>query len=298
MIENPHQYRLEKHTLYSHFPFHVQMARHDMDFHTHGHDFSEIILVLSGEALHRIAGNRYRISKGDVFVIHPGLNHGFTGTKDLRLLNMMFSLDHPVFNIEFLKNLPGYHHLFTLDPLLRESGAYNSGLSLHPESADQVTLLAYKILEEYTRAEEGFEGMITSYFQELIITLSRKKAVATRQSHNGTLPIARAMAYIQKNYAREIHSEDLAIAAKIGIRQLSRLFRNILDLTPSEYLCDIRLLEARKHLKCDELSITEVSECCGFSDGNYFSRVFSRRYGISPREFRKKALESPLKAVQ
>ena len=279
-------YTLQDHMIHSRLPVHVQMARHSVDFHIHSHDFSELIIVLAGEACHLVGEHTYPLKQGDLFVVHPGVPHGFSDTDRLRLLNIMFSLEKPLFDLNPVKSLPGFHRFFTLDPMLRRTGGFRSGLSLKEEQWDAVTGLAYRMHREYSGGEPGFEGMITALFQELVITLSREKSSGTSDAAPGTDPLARAIVYLQEHFRDKVTSEEIAAAACVTPRHLNRLFSTILSTTPFEYLTDLRLQEARRLLAREPLRITEAAERCGFSDSNYFSRVFRRRYGISPRAFR------------
>ena len=58
-------------------------------------------------------------------------------------------------------------------------------------------------------------------------------------------------------------------------------------MTLGQYIQYCRLEYAKKLLKNTEDTIAQISEQCGISDFNYFSRLFKRQYGVSPREYRK-----------
>lgn len=282
-----HSYLLRDHLLYPHLPFHIQPARHYQDFHNHRHDFTELTLVVEGRGTHHVSGHAYPIAHGNVFAVHPGLCHSFTGTDRLRIINIMFSWETPLMDTKFICGLPGFHQLFTLDPLLRDAGVYKPGLALEGERWDDILGQAYQMIGEYNRGEPGCEGMIHAAFQKMIITLSRDGREDQEERPEETRPIARAMAYLQQHYRERITAEELADAACVSSRHLARLFATLLNTSPFEYLADLRLSEAHRRLAEKGGTITEIAESCGFSDSNYFSQVFKKRYGASPREYRK-----------
>ncbi len=83
----------------------------------------------------------------------------------------------------------------------------------------------------------------------------------------------------------------LAAAAVFGGRHcsvstLSHLFSSFFGKSVRAYLSDIRLSHARDLLLGTELPVTTIALDVGFQDSNYFSRVFSRAFGVSPRAFR------------
>jgi AraC family transcriptional regulator, glycine betaine-responsive activator len=79
-----------------------------------------------------------------------------------------------------------------------------------------------------------------------------------------------------------------AIAGRLGIsvRQLERLFRDNLGLTPKQQYTEMRLERARSLLLQTEMSVTEVAVATGFESAGHFARVYRQAYGITPREQR------------
>ncbi len=67
-----------------------------------------------------------------------------------------------------------------------------------------------------------------------------------------------------------------------------KAFKNAYNETPLEYLTNLRITKSKELLtnKLNNLSISEVSQIVGFNDPLYFSRVFSKKTGMSPSEFR------------
>jgi AraC family L-rhamnose operon regulatory protein RhaS len=262
------------------------MANHNESFHLHGHDFSELIFVLGGKANHIVSDYSYPIREGDIFTIHPGLKHGFNKPENLQLMNFMFSWKTPLIEISLLNHLPGFHHLFTLDPLLRQAGEFQTGLTLSGAYWNEIQNIGSQIFNEYSLGNEGFEGMIQALFQLLVISLSRRKILDSVVSTPGSQPLARAMAFLEETYREKIQLNDIADAACVSSRHISRLFQTMLNTSPFEYLNNIRLQKARSLLSQSTISISEISDQCGFSDSNYFSRVFKDQEGISPRIYR------------
>ena len=79
------------------------------------------------------------------------------------------------------------------------------------------------------------------------------------------------------------------LAAGVSPNYLSRKFRQATGMGVHEYLSFLRLQQAAVDLAETTDSITDVALRCGFSDSNYFKDCFKRRYGVSPRTYRKSA---------
>lgn len=104
-------------------------------------------------------------------------------------------------------------------------------------------------------------------------------------------------AVLQAVTAMEQHTEDplsraeIAAAAGISVRQLERLFRNVMSTSIANYYTDLRLRHAQTLLQQTGRPVTEVSVASGFSSLSYFSRAYKKRFGYSPASERTRARE-------
>ncbi len=99
--------------------------------------------------------------------------------------------------------------------------------------------------------------------------------------------ISRSMAYIQKNFRRQLSVEEIANEVDISPSYLYALFKNELGLSPIAYLNGIKLSHACMLLEHTDKSIRVIAEECGFYDQYYFSKLFKKKYGHSPLQYRK-----------
>ena len=66
------------------------------------------------------------------------------------------------------------------------------------------------------------------------------------------------------------------------------MFREMLGTSPIDHLLNLRLEKGARRLRDGSESIIEIAVGCGFGDGNYFSKMFRRKFGVSPRDYRKR----------
>lgn len=102
-----------------------------------------------------------------------------------------------------------------------------------------------------------------------------------------SLPIQKALNYIDFNYSEQINSNILSGVASVNSSYLSTQFKKEVGLSVVDYVNQSRVQRARMLLVTTNLPIHEISEMIGFLDENYFTRIFKRYAGISPREYRK-----------
>lgn len=90
---------------------------------------------------------------------------------------------------------------------------------------------------------------------------------------------------------------ELASTARMSRYQLSRMFRKHVGTCLRDYVRDVRLERACELLARSRQSITTTAIECGFYDLSHFDRIFRRRFGMTPREFRARhARDAPRKA--
>lgn len=92
--------------------------------------------------------------------------------------------------------------------------------------------------------------------------------------------------YINKNYMDEIRLATLADLVGMTPTSFSRFFHQHTGKSLSEYIIDIRLGFATRELVDTINSVKEISFCCGFNNLSNFNRIFRKRKGCSPSEFR------------
>lgn len=104
--------------------------------------------------------------------------------------------------------------------------------------------------------------------------------------------VAKSLSYtvkesIDKNYSNpQFNVEKIANDLYFSTAHIGRVFVKDMGLTISEYLFQVRMNHAREYLKNSSLTVSEIAKRCGYSDANYFSKVFRRKYECSPREYR------------
>lgn len=123
------------------------------------------------------------------------------------------------------------------------------------------------------------QSILQMYYNEL--NLSQKNNVY----------INRAKQFIEENLSEPLSLEQVASQVFVCKAYLSELFSNCTGIKFSEYVTLQRVEQAKRLLICSSQSIQEISQNCGFSSAAYFSSVFAKVTGKSPRKFRQEVLK-------
>ncbi|WP_138752248.1 helix-turn-helix domain-containing protein [Paenibacillus sinopodophylli] len=99
--------------------------------------------------------------------------------------------------------------------------------------------------------------------------------------------IEQAKAYIHQNRDQDISMHNLAAEIGLSPVQFSRRFQRSAGLAPSHYLSKLRIDKAKSLLTETHLPLEQIAQACGYNNGFYLSRIFSKKVKVSPSEYRR-----------
>lgn len=121
-----------------------------------------------------------------------------------------------------------------------------------------------------------------------------------RPTHNsgGLTPWRERLAkqLIRDNLGENIEVAELARACALSRSYFSRAFKCSTGLSPQEWIREQRIARAKCLIRHTDLTLTQISQECGFCDQSHFSHIFSRAEGINPFTWRGVALGNPERA--
>jgi len=94
-----------------------------------------------------------------------------------------------------------------------------------------------------------------------------------------------AVEFIDLNYDQQIKLADIANEVNLSVSRISHLFKEQMNLTPIEYLTEVRINHAKKLLKTNKITWQQIAFETGFSSENYFARTFKNKTGKTPKQF-------------
>ncbi|MCB2360817.1 AraC family transcriptional regulator [Clostridium estertheticum] len=99
--------------------------------------------------------------------------------------------------------------------------------------------------------------------------------------------ISRAIDYIQHNTYENLTVQNIALYLNISRSYLFSLFKRHLNVSPQQFITNVKLTNARELLTKTEISIATVALSCGYTNPFAFSRAFKKEVGLTPSEYRK-----------
>lgn len=176
-----------------------------------------------------------------------------------------------------LRNLKNYAIISST--LLRK--AAESG-GVHPFELDRISS-DYALMIENAVSIQKVKACVNQ------MLLAYCRAVRKQCIRSYSLPIQKAILYIESHLSSEITLTMLSVTLKLNSCYLSDLFHKETGQTLTQFITEKRMDLAAKLLNDVPASIQSVAQKCGIPDVNYFSKLFKKAYGVSPRKFKANA---------
>lgn len=133
--------------------------------------------------------------------------------------------------------------------------------------------------------ENGKSAYLSGCLWKLLSVLLEQKAPESR-------PIDKALHYMQAEYASSLSITDIAKRLNLDRSYFSTLFTSQMGISPKEYLINLRLGKAVDLMLQHGETPSTAAASVGYSDLYQFSKIFKKKYGVSPRNYVKKNCSS------
>jgi len=181
--------------------------------------------------------------------------------------------------IERLENLLTYHKLSVYDlchiyNMVQQHLSYLYINNVHEQ------LSYYQFFDLF----ETFEDFV-SMLKDLLLSSNNPSDYDIESN------IGKIMYYIDMNFATDINLQILSKIFNYAPSYISQLFKRHNSLTFIEYLTMVRIENSKSLLLTTDMRIMEISGHVGFSDYSYYSKIFKKHLGLTPREYRKRGMD-------
>ena len=120
-----------------------------------------------------------------------------------------------------------------------------------------------------------------------IMTLSNRH-LAAKFSTNNTQIVERVKKYIEHNYVKNISLDEMAVGLYYSANYINRIFKQETGETIFNYTSTYRIEKAKEMLLDPKIKLSGVSEALGYSNSAYFSFIFKKATGLTPKEYRER----------
>ena len=246
----------------------------------HSHTFFELLYCRNNCGAEYVVGaERYRLQKGDIIFVPPGVSHRPLLPEKLAEPYKRYVL---WLSPEFMEK---YAALFPYSFTEKQAGA--SMLRTDGTKWEFLGELFRNGVLESEQQEDGWEAAVIGNTISLLTQI--KRATDDRTSHTLVAEkpelLDRIMAFVENNYHKSITIDSLAKSFFVSSSTISHLFKQTMGVSFYRYVTQRRLIAAKSWIEKGTL-LEEVAVRTGFQDYSSFYRAFKQEYGISPRQYR------------
>lgn len=245
-----------------------------------------LFYVLDGICSIKIENNQYNIQDGSILLIPSGTKYIFNICKPIKLIAINFDYTQKYNNISNFIS-PVKAESFNQDNILEKVQFTDAPMLNAPIIILNIYNVRHRlelIIEEHKKSLLYSNEISSSILNEIIIQILRFAISSSAGAYDKIICIIK---YIEENYSKNISNDELAKISGYHPYHLNRLMNEYTNTSIHKYLVNYRLKKSTEYLLNTDLSISEISDLCGFKTPYYFSNLFKKRIGISPLNFRK-----------
>lgn len=269
---------------------HIKMFVNRVKFvENHVHNDFELLFNLSGKGIMEINNTTYIYQPGDIFFINSGDVHGLSS-------HLGESEEGKVVEPTSLFIQISNHFLRDYFPQIHSS-VFKSGNLRDILNEEDYTIFSKALLEtarsyfaetEYFHLDviSGISKALAFVYRNLdykVINEVQKERINRKKSR-----MERILSYIDANFDTQIRLEDIASKENLSVTHLSHIFSSNFGMTFQEFVNVKRMEQCIRLMANKEKTLLEISYESGFSDSKYMNKMFLKRFGCTPKDYRRK----------
>lgn len=292
--DNDSDMKPEDSLLEKHFPYFMDImimrsSRYAPAFQ-HSHSFFEVACVLNGSCENHFASQTLHMETGDICIISPQTVHAVSAfSDDCILYNLM--IRSATFEQTFLNSLPQQGILFNFFSHALYAPGSETYLYFKTGRDPQLLDIIGEIIDEFYHEKYYYEvllnSLLTNFFIKLLRRHEKNVLVPNPAHHKDEENIIFILRYLTEHYDT-ITLKELSQFFNYSERQMARILNEYTGKSFTRLIQDIKLTKACDLLKNPALSVQDIVDMVGYSNTNFFYRLFKEQYRITPAEYRKK----------
>ena len=240
--------------------------RKTLDFRNHAQGELEFGIMLGGSCRFTCGSTEMLLRSGDVFFAFPNQPHRYEESRHVDAFLLIVPVKRylsPYYNL-LMKQIP--------ECAVLHKGEYDPSIIGITERA---------LADIGTASEPVIQGYL------LVIVGKLLQSLRLRQRQTGTeQALRRVLHYLNEHYRESMSRSDIAKAVGYNESYISHLFSQTMGTSLPEYVHMMRIDDACHMLKDTELTVTQIATELGFGSIRNFNRIFLKRTGVSPKDYR------------
>jgi AraC-like DNA-binding protein len=170
---------------------------------------------------------------------------------------------------------------------LMNKGFFSSDFPvLSPGMNETLLTLIRKILDQVSSGMIGYHQVIPGIALQILALVHALSTNRELNSDEDEQAVEKAKFYLRENLESSLDMKELVKELPMSYSKFRKLFKEVTGESPNQYHLNLRLDKARELLNTTNLNVTEVAYNLGFESVFYFSKLFKKKNGVSPKSYR------------
>ncbi|QEC76315.1 AraC family transcriptional regulator [Mucilaginibacter ginsenosidivorax] len=229
-----------------------------------------IVFITKGEGILESAKTKaFEVKAGMCFLLFPGIWHRYK--------------PHPLSGWE--EYWVGFNGEYP-DELMRKGVFKPEAPFIDVGLNEELLQLFHTLIKTVERAEIGYRQIVTGITLQMLGLLSALSKFHDQTGSKNERLVSKAKFLLQESVENPVSLEDIAKELPMGYSNFRKTFKQVTGLSPNQYHLELRLDKAKNLLAFTNLTVNEIAYQTGFESIFYFSRMFKKKNGLAPKEFR------------
>ena len=229
----------------------------------------QLIYIATGK-LHLLTGDTEQIiPKGNMILFRPGEEQSYD----------LYSAEEPeTYWVHFTgKNI---------EEILCHYGMTPGNKVVFSGTSTNYEWLFRQMIKELQLKRNGFDEILNMNLRQVLLLTSRYISEGGGLGSEVLSEVERAVYYFNENYHTNISIEDYAEKRHMSACWFIRSFKQVIKMTPMQYILSLRITNAVSLMDTTSYNMSQIASAVGYDNALYFSRVFKKHTGFTPKHYR------------
>jgi AraC family transcriptional regulator, transcriptional activator of pobA len=257
--------------------FKNHLEQHSFIESLHRHDFYVLVLFIQGTGIHKIDFDAFEIKEGSLFLMQPGQIHSWELSSDIEGYIVFYSQE--IYNLYFgMKKIESY--------LFFQSSKNNPEIILNKDEMKSIIPFFDLMIAENKNNKTQKKDKILNLLDCIHIEVLRIYNLTNEHEiHIYNYKLKEFEILLEANYKVEKSPSFYAEKMAITLKHLNRITKTVLNKTVTELIARRVILESKRILVERKKTIAQVADELGYEDYSYFSKLFKKHAGLTPKAF-------------
>lgn len=242
----------------------------------------QLVYITSGTGVFESANvPQQPVYGGTCFLLYPGMWHRYKPHENSGWT-------------EYWIGFKGYYP----DNFMKQDFFRNSGPVIELGADEEILILFHKLFATVEEGQLGYPQVLSSILLEIMARIHSHSYYGQQHNDQEQSLVLKAKFLMREAIEESTNIEDIVKELPVSYSKFRKMFKQVTGESPNQYYLNLRLKKAKHLLDSTHLPVNEVAYQTGFESVFYFSRLFKKKHGVSPKAYREQEKSKGVKEAR